>query len=74
MLLQVAVMVLVFLARICFSRTKSIAAIIRSRYGNKILKIGFKLKRAKFDIKFLWKCKINEFTHIFFVFKQLIKI
>ena len=55
-----------FLARIRFPRTKSIAAIIRSAYGDKILKmvrklekLDFKLRKSKPDIKFLCKCENN---------------
>ena len=48
-----------FPARICFQKRKSIAAIIRSRYGDKIVKLvrkleksDFKLRKTKLDIKF----------------------
>ena len=68
MFLRVAVLVFLFLflARIRFPRTKSIAAIIRSAYGDKILKmvrklekLDFKLRKSKLDIKFLCKCENN---------------
>ena len=68
-------MVFLFLARIRFL-TKSTDAIIRSRYGDKILKmvrklekLDLKLRKTKFDIKFLCKCEYL----IFCVFEQLIK-
>ena len=71
------VLVFLFLARKRFQRTKSIAAIIRSRYGNKILKMvrklekfDFKLRKTKLDIKFLCKCENND---IIPVLEQLIK-
>ena len=51
-----------FQARIRFQKWKSIAAIIRSRYGDKIFKLvgkleklDFKLRKTKLDIKFLCK-------------------
>ena len=75
MFLWVAVLLLLFLTRIHFPRTKSMAAIIWSRYGNKILKMvrkleesDFKLSKAKRDIKFLCKCENNDMTPNFLRF------
>ena len=69
-------LVLLFLARIRFPRTKSIAAVIRSRYGDKILKMvrklekfDFKLRKAKLDIKFLCKCENNDIIPKFLCFR-----
>ena len=41
---------ILFLARIRFPRTKSIAVIIQSRYGDKILKIMRKLEKLDFKL------------------------
>ena len=77
MFLRVAVLVFLFLARICFPRTKSITATIRSRYGDKILKmikklekLNFKLRKAKRDIKFLCKCENNDIIPNFSCFQK----
>ena len=79
MFLRVAVLLFLFLflARIRFPRTKSIAAIIRSTYGDKILKmvrklekLDFKLRKAKLDIKFLCKYENNEIIPTFCVFSN----
>ena len=60
-----------------FPTMKSIAAIIRSRYGDKILKmvrklekLDFKLRKAKLDVKFLCKCENNEIITTFYVFSN----
>ena len=80
MFLRVAVLVFLFLARIFFPRKKPVAAIIRSRYGNKILKmvrkpekLDFKLRKSKLDIKFLCKCENNDIIPNIVSFEQLIK-
>ena len=66
-----------FPARIRFQKWKSIAAIIRSRYGDKILKLvrkleklDFKLRKTKLDIKFLYKCEDNDVILNLFVFRN----
>ena len=69
-------LVFLFLARIPFPRTKSIAAIIRSRHGDKILKmvrklekLDFKLRKAKLDNKFLCNCENNDIIPNFLCFR-----
>ena len=69
-------LVFLFLARIRFPRRKSIATIIRSRYGDKIAKLVrkleklyFKLRKAKLDIKFLCKCESNDVIPNFLCFR-----
>ena len=69
-------LVFFFLARIRFPRTKSIAAIIGSRYGNKILKmvrklekLDFKLGKTKLDVKFLCNCENNDIVPNFLCFR-----
>ena len=78
MFLQGAVLVFLFLVRIRFPRTKSIAAIIRSRYGDRMLKmvrklekLDFKLRKAKIDIKFLCKCENNGIIPNFLFLNKL---
>ena len=80
MLLRVTVLVFLFLARIRFPRTKSIATIIQSTYDNKTLKmvrklkeLDFKLRKAKLDIKFYVSVRIMILYLIFRVLEQLIK-
>ena len=72
MFLRVTVLVFLFLARIHFPRTKSIAAVIRSRYSDKVLKMARKLE-IKLDIKFLCKCENNDILPNFLCFRTVNK-
>ena len=65
-----------FLPRIRFTKTKSIHTIIRSRYGDGIIKImkkleklNFKLRNAKLDIEFLCNCDNNDTISKFLRFR-----
>ena len=59
MFMPVATLVFLFLARIRFSKTKSIQSIIQKRYGDKVLrevhkfeKLEYKLRRVHLDLLF----------------------
>ena len=61
--LKVISLALLFMIRVRFSADKSIAYILRSRYGNKLVKqvrkfenIDYKLRKCKLDIVFLKTC------------------
>ena len=76
MFLQLALLVFLFLAKIRFPRTKSIAAITRSRHCDKVLKmvrklekLDFELRKEKLDIKFLFKWANNDITPIVLCFR-----
>ena len=69
-------LVILFLARLCFSRTKLIAAIIQSKYDDEIIKmvrklekLDFKLRKAKLDIEFLGNCDNNDIIPTFLRFR-----
>ena len=72
MFLRVAVLVFLFLARLCFS----IATIIQSKYGDEIIKmvrklekLDFKLRKAKLDIEVLCNCDNNGIIPTFLRFQ-----
>ena len=59
MFIRVATLVFLFLARIRFPKTESIASVIRRRYGVKLLKevrkfekLDFKLRKVQLDLDF----------------------
>ena len=63
MFIQVAVFVFLFLARVRFPKSKSIAEVIRSRYSEntvkrirKLEKLDYPLHKADLDLQFLCKC------------------
>ena len=74
-------LVFLFLERIRFPRTKSIVAIIRSRYGDKVLKMVKKLEKLDFELRKAQNLILNFYVIlrimilylIFSVFEQLIK-
>ena len=74
-------LVFLFLERIRFPRMKSIVAIIRSRYGDKVLKMVKKLEKLDFELRKAQNLILNFYVIlrimilylIFFVFEQLIK-
>ena len=64
MVLRVAVLVFLFLARIRFPKNKPTSTIVRKRYRGEVLKairkfgkVGYKLRKAELDISFLFKCQ-----------------
>ena len=64
MFMRVAVLVLLFLAKIQTPRNESTASIVRKRYSGEILKaihkcekVNHKLRKVKLDINFLIKCQ-----------------
>ena len=66
-MLKVISLVLLFMIRIRFRGDKSIAYILRSRYGNTLVKevrrfekIDYKLRKCMLDIVFLEKCLENK--------------
>ena len=78
--MRVATLVFLFLARIRFPKTGSIASIIRRRYCEKLLKevrkfenLDYKLRKVQLDLDFLTNCKDNDITPNFETFDLLIK-
>ena len=76
MLIRVATLVFLFLARIRFPKTESIASIIRRRYGDKVVrevrkfeKLDYKLRKVKLDLDFLFKCRDNDVIPNFLNFR-----
>ena len=63
MFIRIAVIVFLFLARGRFSKSESIAEVIRSRYSEntvkriwKLEKLDYSLRKAELDLQFLCKC------------------
>ena len=76
MFMRVAILVLLFLARIRFPKTESIPSIIRRRYGDKVLrevrqfeKLDYKLRKVQLDLDFLCKCKDSDVIPKFLNFR-----
>ena len=76
MFLRVVTIIFLFLIRIRFPEGKSIAEVIRVRYGNEVLKAtrkfertDYKYRKAKLDLEFLETCEHHEFTPHFLRFK-----
>ena len=74
--MRVAVLVFLFLARIRFSKNKSISSIVRKRYSGEILKairkfekVDYKLKKEKLNISFLFKCQNENIIPNFLKFR-----
>ena len=66
MFIHVAVIVFLFLARVRFPKSESIAEVIRSRYSEntvqrirKLKKLDYRLCKAELDLQFLCKCDDN---------------
>ena len=67
MFIHVAVIVFLFLARVRFPKSKSIAEVIRSRYSEntvkrirKLEKLDYRLRKTELDLQFLCKCEDNN--------------
>ena len=75
--LRVAVLVLLFLARMRFPRNETIWSIVRKRYSGEVLKairkfekVDNKLRKAKLDISFLVKCQNENIIPNFLKFRM----
>ena len=76
MIVKVLGLVFLFIIRIRFPKGKSIADIIRSRYGeafvrkiHKFEKSDYKLQKGHLDLRFLLECKKNNLIPKFLLFK-----
>ena len=76
MFIHVAVSVFLFLARVRFPKSKSIAEVIRSRYSEntvkrirKLEKLDYRLRKAELDLLFLCKCDDNNVIPNFLNFR-----
>ena len=76
MFIHVAVIVLLFLARVRFPKSKSIAEVIRSRYIEntlkrirKLEKLDYRLRKTELDVQFLCKCDDNNVIPNFLNFR-----
>ena len=76
MIVKVLGLVFLFITRIRFPKGKSIANIIRSRYGEafvrkirKFEKNDYKLRKSHLDLRFLLECKKNNLIPKFLQFK-----
>ena len=76
MILRVAVLVFLFLARIRFPKNESISSIVRKRYSGDVLKavrkfekVDYKLRKTKLDISFLVKCQNENIVPNFLKFR-----
>ena len=74
--MRVAVIVFLFLARVRFPRSKSIAEVIRARYNEntvkrirKLEKLDYRLRKAELDLEFLCKCNDNNVIPKFLNFR-----
>ena len=76
MLIHVAVIVFLFLARVRLPKSKSIAEVVRSRYSEntvkrnrKLEKLDYHLRKTELDIQFLCKCDDNNVIPNFLNFR-----
>ena len=76
MFIHVAVIVFLFLARVRFPKSKSIAEVIRSRYSEntvkrirKLEKLDYRLRKTELDLQFLCKCDDNNVIPNFLNFR-----
>ena len=76
MFIHVAVIVFLFLARVRFPKSKSIAEVIRSRYSEntvkrirKLEKLDYRLRKTELDLQFLCKCDHNNVIPNFLNFR-----
>ena len=67
MFMRVAVLVLLYLARVRFPRNGSMASIVWKSYSGEVLntirqfgKVDYKLKERKLDVNFLIKCQRKD--------------
>ena len=74
--MRVATLVFLFLARICFPKTKSIPSIIWRTNGDKVLievrqfeKLDYKLRKVQLYLDFLCKCKESDAIPKFLSFR-----
>ena len=75
--LRIFTLVFLFITRCRFPRDKSIADVVRTRYGNGVLKklrklekLDFKIKKIMLDISFLEACISNNIIPSFLNFKM----
>ena len=75
-MLRVFAIVFLFIIRCRFSKLKSLADIIRCRYGNHVLKIirkyeklDYRARKLNLDIKFLNTCQNNDLCPTFIQYK-----
>ena len=76
MLIQVAVVMFLFLARVRFPKSKSIAEVIRSRYSEntvkiirKLEKLDYHLRKAELNLQFLCNCDDIDVIPNFLIFR-----
>ena len=76
MILRICILVFLFLARLRFPSSKSIAKFIKDRYGASVLKLVRKFERtdlrcrkAELDLSFLKQCFENSLTPKFLRFR-----
>ena len=76
MFVYISAIVFLFIIRSRFPRNKSIAEIIRKRYGNHVLKqtrkyekIDYKVRKSMLDIEFLETCLANNVVPTFLKFR-----
>ena len=74
--MRVAVIVFLFLARVWFPKSKSIAEVIPARYNKntfkrirKLEKLDYRLRKAELDLEFLCKCNDNNVIPKFLNFR-----
>ena len=75
MFIRVAVIVFLFLARVRFPKSKSIADVTRARYNEntvkrirKLEKLDYRLRKAELYLEFLCECNDNNVAPKFFNF------
>ena len=76
MFMRVAALVFLFLIRLRFPRSKSVAEVIRKRYGQntvkklrKLEKRDYQLRKAQIDLEFLVNCSNNSVVPKFLHFR-----
>lgn len=74
--MQVTLLFFLFLARLSFPRTKSVAPIIGSRYGEKGIKsirkfkkLDYRFRKAEPDRSFSVKCELGNVIRNFLLFR-----
>ena len=70
---RVAALVFLFLIRLRFPHSNSVAEVIRKRYGQntvqklrKLEKLNYRLRKAQVDLEFLVNCSNNSVVQSFF--------
>ena len=76
MFMRVAALVFLFLIRLRFPHSKSVAEVIRKRYGQntvkklrKLEKLDYRLRKAQIDLEFLVNCSNNSVVPKFLNFR-----